>query len=154
MAINGGLRISEVFNLKVSDLDFKNSIINPEDIKNGDRCKVPMTDYLKKQLQEHLKDHKFEYVFCKRNGKPYCDIRASLASAFKEAKIKDCTFHTLRHAFASHLALQGVDLYTLQELGRWKTLNMVKKYAHLSPHHKKTAVNKLGTLFENKHKFN
>jgi integrase len=149
-AIYAGLRISEVFNLKVSDLDFKNDIINLEDTKNGDRGKVPMADYIKSQLQAHLKDHSFEYVFCKSDGSPYKDIRASLASALEKAGIKDCTFHTLRHTFASQLALNGVDLYTMQELGRWKTLDMVKKYAHLSPHHKKTAINKLNGLFSDK----
>jgi integrase len=149
-ALNAGMRIGEVFRLKVSDLDFKNGIINLEDTKNGERGKVPMSDYLKDSLQEHIKGHSFEYVFCKKDGSPFKDIRFALSKALKEAGIKDCTFHTLRHTFASHLAINGVDLYTLQELGRWKTLNMVKKYAHLSPHHKKTAVNKLNGLFSDK----
>jgi integrase len=64
--------------------------------------------------------------------------------------IKEFRFHDLRHTFASHLALKGVDLYTIQKLGRWKTLSMVMKYAHLSPKHQQTAINVLSGLFENK----
>lgn len=150
-ALNTGMRLGEVLRLKVSDLDFKNAVINLEDTKNGDRGKVPMSNYLKDRLQEHTKGHRFEYVFCKGNGSPFKHIRFALLKALKEAGIKDCTFHTLRHTFASQLAINGVDLYTLQELGRWKKLDMVKRYAHLSPHHKKTAVNKLEALFQDKH---
>jgi integrase len=40
------------------------------------------------------------------------------------------TPHTLRHTFASRLAMAGVDLRTLQELGGWQTLAMVHRYAH------------------------
>lgn len=154
MGIYAGLRLSEVLNLKVSDLDFKNEIINLEHTKNGDRGKVPIVECLKSHLQEHLKGKSFDYVFCKSDGKPYKDIRGAFAAALDKAGIEDCTFHTLRHTFASQLAINGVDLYTMQKLGRWKTLDMVKKYAHLSPHHKNSAINKINGLHENKHELN
>ncbi len=43
------------------------------------------------------------------------------------------TWHALRHTFASRLVAAGVDLRTVQELGGWRTLSMVQRYAHLSP---------------------
>jgi integrase len=43
------------------------------------------------------------------------------------------TWHGLRHTFASRLAMAGVDLLTLKDLGGWKTLAMVTRYAHLMP---------------------
>ncbi|MFQ5781129.1 MAG: tyrosine-type recombinase/integrase, partial [Nitrospiria bacterium] len=39
-------------------------------------------------------------------------------------------FHDLRHTFATRLVQAGVDLYSVQKLGRWKTVSMVIRYAH------------------------
>lgn len=42
-------------------------------------------------------------------------------------------FHDLRHTFATRLVQAGVDIYTIQKLGRWKTISMVMRYAHHHP---------------------
>jgi len=44
------------------------------------------------------------------------------------------------HTFASRLAMEGVDLLTIKELGGWKSLAMVQRYAHLSPSHPRSAI--------------
>jgi hypothetical protein len=41
--------------------------------------------------------------------------------------------------------MEGVDLLTLKELGGWKTLSMVQRYAHLSPGHQRQAIERLVT---------
>ena len=57
------------------------------------------------------------------------------------------TFHSLRHTFASWLALNGEDLKSIQELMRHKTISMTMKYAHLIPDKKRKAVrNIIGPL--------
>ncbi len=150
-ALNTGMRLREILYLKTTDLNFSNSIINIEDTKNGERGKVPMNKSLKKVLEEHLANHNFNYVFCDPHGKPYNEIRYAFKTALNAASIKDFRFHDLRHTFASHLALKGIDLYTIQRLGRWKTLSMVTRYAHLSPKHQQAAVSALDDLFENNH---
>ena len=53
------------------------------------------------------------------------------------------TFHTLRHTCASHLVLAGVDLATVKEIMRHKTIEMTLRYSHLAPAHKKAAVEAL-----------
>lgn len=55
------------------------------------------------------------------------------------------TWHALRHTFASRLVAAGVDLRAVQELGGWRTLAMVQRYAHLSPGHLLAAVEKIVT---------
>ena len=56
-------------------------------------------------------------------------------------------FHTLRHTFASWLALQGETLLTIKELMGHKTLEMTMRYAHLMPDQKKRATVKLEQAF-------
>jgi integrase len=62
----------------------------------------------------------------------------------REAKLPGVvTFHTLRHTFASRLVMAGVDLLTVKALGGWNRLEMVERYSHLAPAHKRAAVERL-----------
>ena len=58
------------------------------------------------------------------------------------AGIEDFRFHDLRHTFASHLVMAGVDIRTVQELMGHKDIRMTMRYSHLSDAHLKEAVNK------------
>ena len=58
------------------------------------------------------------------------NVRRGLCKAIKKANIGHLRFHDPRHTFATRLVQAGVDLYTVQKLGRWKTLSMVLRYAH------------------------
>src|SRR5512139_3863433 len=60
------------------------------------------------------------------------------------------TFHTLRHTFASWLALQGESLMTIRELLGHKSFAMTQRYAHLMPDEKKKATLKLEQAFNKK----
>jgi len=56
----------------------------------------------------------------------------------------DITPHVMRHTFASRLAMAGVDLRTIQELGRWEDIRMVQRYANLSRAHIREALDRIG----------
>ena len=62
--------------------------------------------------------------------------------ALKQAGIEGATWHTLRHTFASRAVMAGVDIRSVQELMGHSTITMTMRYAHLSPAHLRTAVNK------------
>ena len=62
------------------------------------------------------------------------------------AGIPDCRFHDLRHTFGSHLALEGFNLRTIQQLLGHRDLRMTMRYAHLSAEHLQQAVNRLDAL--------
>jgi integrase len=74
-------------------------------------------------------------------------VKRAFHTACRRASIHDFTFHDLRHTFASHLVMAGVDLPTVRDLLGHRTLSMTLRYAHLSPRHKANAVAFLdGTL--------
>jgi integrase len=147
-ALNTGARLREILNLRVVDLDFRNSVINLEFTKTGEKDKVPMTEFLKAALLLHLEEHDHYYLFCDEDGNPFNEVKHSFKTALDIAEITDFRFHDLRHTFASHLAMNGIEGRTLQELGRWKTPSMVMRYAHLSESHKKSAIDKLSSMFK------
>ena len=82
------------------------------------------------------------YVFCKNSGDTY-SFRKAFETAMDNSGILDASFDTLRHTFASHLAMAGVDLYTIQRLMRHKSQEMTHRYAHLSKDHISRAVDVL-----------
>ena len=73
--------------------------------------------------------------FCEGAGNRM-DAREVLRRFFaimRKADVKNFRFHDLRHTFATRLVQAGVDIYTVQKLGRWKTISMVMRYAHHHP---------------------
>jgi len=57
------------------------------------------------------------------------------------------TFHTLRHTFASWLAINGTPILTIKELLGHQSLAMTERYSHLSPDHKRQAVDGIEAMF-------
>lgn len=81
------------------------------------------------------------------DGKSYKSVKHSFGAACRRAGIVDIRFHELRHTFASHLVMGGVDLKMVQELLGHEKLIMTLRYSHLLPAHKVKAVYILyGTL--------
>jgi integrase len=76
-------------------------------------------------------------------GKPLKDIRTAFENACNRAGIKNLTFHTLRHTFATRLVLSGVDLATVSKLLGHSTIQMTMRYSHPTPEALKNAVSKL-----------
>lgn len=145
-ALNTGMRKSEILNLKWQNVDLKNGLILLDKTKNDERREIPMNDSLKALFRKLYSNRRLDtdYVFVNpATGKRYTELKRSFASACKKAGINDFHFHDLRHTFASHLVMAGVDLKTVQELLGHKSLTMTLRYAHLSNAHKKEAVKAL-----------
>ena len=139
LALNTGMRKGEIENLKWQDIDLQKNIICILEQKNGDKSYIPVNEPAKNVLMAFRRSIDSSYVFCKNDGQPY-NIRKSFETALKKSGILGASFHTLRHTFASHLAMSGVDLNTIRELMRHKSLTMTQRYAHLSKDHKSRAV--------------
>jgi len=79
------------------------------------------------------------------NGLPLSDPRHWFETAVRMAKIRDFSWHCLRHTFASRLVMAGVDLRTIQDLLGHKSIAMTVRYSHLSPAHTLAAVERLAS---------
>jgi integrase len=80
-------------------------------------------------------------------------LRGPWEGAVKEAKIEDFRFHDLRHSAASYLAMNGATLAEIAEILGHKTLQMVKRYSHLTEQHTSQVVSRMNAaIFEVKQK--
>jgi len=140
VALHTGMRKSEILGLKWHDIDVKRNIIHLLNTKNGEKREVPMNEIVQKTLIGVRKNPESQYIFCNKDGKPYGDIKKSFFTAITKSDIVDFHFHDLRHTFASQLVMSGIDLNTVRELLGHKSLEMTLRYSHLSPDHKKRAV--------------
>jgi len=143
VALNTGMRKNEIFHLKWQDIDFNREVIYIVKTKNGDMRELPMNKAVKTTLMKVLKQSDTPYIFPNKDGKPLSNIRKSFSTALQRSGISDFRFHDLRHTFASQLSMSGVDLHIIMELMGHKSLKMTLRYAHLSPGHKKIAVDTL-----------
>jgi len=145
--LNTGLRWGELRSLEWEDVDWNEKVIHIRikegwSPKGGER-KVPMNDVVCIILRNVPK--KTNWVFTTKTGSQV--RQQGTWSAFKlacrRAGIGDATLHSLRHTFASHLVMAGVDLATVSKLLGHKDISTTMIYSHLSPDHLQRAVERL-----------
>lgn len=135
-SLNTGLRKSNVFNLKWTQIDLRRKVawIHHDQTKSGHALGVALNDASLAVLLKQKGKHP-EYVFVNQQCKPVKDIQRQWKKALQVAGIEDFRWHDLRHTWASWLVQSGVSLYALKEMGGWENIEMVQKYAHLAPEH-------------------
>ncbi|NIR48719.1 site-specific integrase [candidate division KSB1 bacterium] len=146
VGINTGMRIGEILGLRWEHVDLDNRYITVVESKAGEYRKIYMNATVTRTLKGI--EPNGEYVFCHSNGKRIKRVIKGFKATAKRAGIAPSTPHVMRHTFASHLTMQGVDPHTIMELGGWKSLDMVMRYSHLAPDHKQRAVEKLDEMAE------
>jgi integrase len=150
VGLHAGLRVrAEALSLTWANVDLRRGFLTVQAAfaKAGKTRTVPINSVLREALAGLKKTATGEQVFTRRDGAPLRALRTVFMNACAKAKLTDVTPHVLRHTFASRLAMAGVDLRTIQELGGWRSLKMVERYAHLSPSHKAEAVERLASNF-------
>ena len=136
-----GLRVSELLNIKIEDIHINQSYVLVKGKGSKERM-VPISDmaviairnYMTKG-REVLSKFRLPYLFLNLNGKQlsrqgFFKVLKKLAD---EAGIKsECSPHTLRHSFATHLLENGMDLRTLQTLLGHEDISTTQIYTHIS----------------------
>lgn len=142
LALSTGGRRMEILGLRWKDVDFNRNIITLHETKNGERRVLALTGHALELIKQHsiARHLKSDLVFPGRNLNTPIDIRTPWETALKRAEISDFKFHDLRHSCASYLAMNGASLAEIAEILGHKTLQMVKRYAHLSDTHTSKVV--------------
>lgn len=130
-----GLRVSEVSNLKRSQIDLTNQLLIVLGKGNKERI-VPFYPEMKKLLQTYLNQQfTHEYVFVNKNGEKLTarGIQYILDSCVKKAGLKMKLHpHMFRHSFATHLLDNNADLRLLQQLLGHESIQTTQVYLHVS----------------------
>src|SRR5688572_26676242 len=110
-ALNAGMRKREVLSLEWGrHVDLKHGFVLLDVTKNGERREIPINQTLRETFQGLIRRVDSPYVFTNAGGKKFHDVKKAFQSACRRAGIKDFRFHDLRHTFASHLVMAGVDI--------------------------------------------
>ena len=155
LSLHTGARAGEIFNLKGQDVDLENDLITFRDTKNTETRYAPITKDVKKMLKCRMPDNSNDYIFTDKDGEKIKEVSNAFQRIVDDLGFNDgvddtrqrVVFHTCRHTFASWLAIQGTPLYTIAKLMGHKSIAMSERYAHLSPDHKKDAVNSMSSIF-------
>ena len=143
-AITTGVRRGELLGLRWQDIDLERRVAVLHNAKNGDRRSVPIVPEGAELLREHGKVRRLDndQVFASDGDDPVWFDKFWYA-ALKAAKIKDFRFHDLRHTAASYLAMSGATTAEIAAVLGHRTLQMVKRYAHLPDQHTGAVVERM-----------
>ncbi len=152
-----GLRVSEIINLKLNDINLDHLMIKVRGKGDKERlvffseyaCDCLKT-YLHSYRNSFLKDKRSDYVFVNIHAKPLSrqSFWKTIKSIAKKQGISQegVSPHTLRHSFATHLLENGAELRVVQELLGHSDISTTQKYTHLNV---KLLETKYNEVFEN-----
>lgn len=170
LALTTGMRRGEILGLRWPDVDLERRIIILNKTKNRDRRSVPIVPEALELLREHgrvrrLDDDRIFRAIERKPGRrklkqpqPAAEAGRLKKSetlwfdeywyaALEKAKVADFRFHDLRHTAASYLAMSGATTAEIAAVLGHRTLQMVKRYAHLSDQHTGAVIERMTRKF-------
>ena len=141
-----GLRVSELTEMKISNIIFDESLIKILGKGNKERF-IPLSSIAKKLLYNYIKYNRkklsydkqsVDIVFLNNRGKKLTRVMVYniINDAALEAKInKKISPHTLRHSFATHLIENGADIISIQKMMGHENVVTTEKYLHVNKKH-------------------
>lgn len=139
---SSGLRISELVNLKIQDIDLSENIVRVCGKGSKERI-IPIGDYATNYLKIYVNQYRRQFIKKQVNDYLFLNSRGSNISRQALFKIikqiirdknikKDVSPHTLRHSFATHMLENGADLRSIQELLGHSDISTTQIYTHIS----------------------
>jgi len=137
LLLNTGARLQGVYNISYQDLDFTNKIMAIKDFKTNSTYRMFFNEELSELLQTRFKKNDNQ-LFKRSQTQLQKLLRYKLNELFNKNIDADdrknrIVVHTLRHTFASHLAINGTPIFTIQKLMNHKDIKSTMRYAKLSP---------------------
>jgi len=149
LALSTGMRRSEILGLTWRDVDLGRQITAVTDSKNNDSRAVPLTGHAYELMTARAKIRRIDtdLVFpapAKLRQRPRpVDIQSAWDWAVERAKLENLRFHDLRPCAATYLAQSGASLSELAATLGHRTLEMVRRYQHLTAGHTSPVVEKM-----------
>lgn len=150
---SGGLRLSELLNLKVTDVSFDQGLIYIRNAKGKKDRVTLLSEAIKEDMVNYIEEYKpYEWLLesPKRGKYSQTSVGNIVKQTAHRAGIrKKVTPHMLRHSFATHLLEQGVDIRYIQELLGHSSPNTTMIYTHVSSADFANLSSPLDSLFNN-----
>lgn len=131
-----GLRVSEIVNLKISNIDSGRMLVHIENSKGKKDRYVPLPETILETLRDYFREYRpKEFLFEGQYGGQYSirSVQAIFKTAMKKAKIKKTIgIHGLRHSYATHLLEAGTDMVFIQKLLGHKDVRTTQIYAKVT----------------------
>jgi integrase/recombinase XerC len=136
-----GIRLSELVNLQVDDVDFEHRVLTVRQGKGKKDRQIPLVDEAVKALRNYMRYRNTKLIlddeifFLAKNSTSLCvsSVKYTVAKYVKKAGIrKKVSVHTLRHTFGAHKADKHMGIATLQDLMGHKKKETTLKYIHLA----------------------
>ena len=146
LSLTTGGRLETILHIQKKDIDFYNNVITLKDLKNNNSYKGFFGEELKNVLQSTAKNLNANDTIIQASGRTVRrKMKKVLDELFNEGLEVDdaknrAVIHTLRHTFASHLAINGTPIFTIQKLMNHKDIQQTLRYAKLAPDSGKDAV--------------
>ncbi len=140
-----GLRISELINLKINDIDTQRMLIQIRNSKGNKDRQVQLAEQIHQLIKRYNNEYNpKQFLFNGLNSFQYST--ASIQKIIKRAAIKadirkNVTPHTLRHSFATHLLEDGIDIRYIQTILGHSNIQTTQIYTHVSSRHLKNIKN-------------
>jgi integrase/recombinase XerC len=130
-----GIRVSELVNLKLTDIDIEGQMIRVKGKGNKERI-VIFGEVAKKAIIEYIENERkssSEYLILNSNNQKITTRGVEyLFEKYNQKSKMNITPHTLRHTFATHMLNEGADLKSVQELLGHENLSTTQVYTHVS----------------------
>jgi len=142
-----GIRLSELINIKISDVDFNNQSIKVLGKRNKERI-IPLSSNVVNDLNNFIKNNQQnKYLFTNLDGKKlYTKLVYRLVNKYigKISSLNKKSPHVLRHTFATHMLNNGADINAIKELLGHANLSATQVYTH-------NTIEKLKTVYKQAH---
>ncbi len=142
-----GIRLSELINIKIFDINFSNSLIKVLGKRNKERL-IPLSINIVNELQTFVKKHNLNnYLFTNLGGtKVYTKLVYRVVKKYigRISSVNKKSPHILRHTFATHMLNNGADINAIKELLGHANLSATQVYTH-------NTIEKLKTVYKQAH---
>lgn len=137
LSYSGGLRVSEVVNLRVQDINSDRMQISIVKAKGKKDRLIPLSKNILAILRKYYSAYRPKFwLFESQNGVNHYSVRSAqiiFKKAFKELGLpNNCSFHSLRHSYATHLLENGTSLRYIQQLLGHNDIKTTLRYTHVS----------------------